>query len=67
MARPRLVSTVQDVPRPTEALRLKRVGGSLMLQRAWRHPTGLEWRPVEIVPASAPDWESTDAPPAPSR
>ena len=65
MARPRLVSTVQDVPRPTEAFRLKRVDGVLMLQRAWRHPDGLEWRPVEIVPASAPDWEPSRAPSAP--
>lgn len=40
-------------PVPTQRYRFK--GGAM--QQAWQHPTGVQWRPLPIVPADAPDWE----------
>lgn len=42
-----------DTPMPTVRLRVK--AGTV--QQAFRHPTGTEWRPLPVVPESAPDWE----------
>jgi hypothetical protein len=46
---------------PTAALRFKRFAGATLLQQAWRHPGGTEWRTVPMVPEQAPDWEDGDA------
>ncbi len=64
MGRPAKVAIVAG-PAPTLSFRFKRLSRMNILQQAWRHPDGLEWRNVETVPAEAPDWESRDAPPAP--
>lgn len=42
-------------PRPLA--RFRRKGG--VLQRAWQHPTGTQWRDVPAVADDAPDWEDS--------
>jgi hypothetical protein len=48
-------------PRPIAAFRYKRVALAVVLQQAWQHDGGLEWRAVETVPEQAPDWEPQNA------
>jgi hypothetical protein len=48
-------------PRPVAAFRYKRIGREAVLQQAWQHDGGLEWRAVETVPEQAPDWNPDDA------
>jgi hypothetical protein len=71
MARPRrseaVIEIAQAFPSPTLSFRMKRADGQIVVQQAWRHAGGVEWRNLPVVAGSAPDWEpiinaATEAP-----
>lgn len=58
--RPPRVVAAPEAPKPGVAPRFRlkaQVGAPPLLQEAVPHPGGIAWRPVAIVPVSAPDWE----------
>lgn len=55
------VVAAPSAPVPTMSLRQKRVGAALVMQQAWQHADGLEWRDLAVVPEAAPNWEPVNA------
>ena len=54
-ARDDVIASFLGTREPTPTARIRIRAG--VVQQAWQHPTGIEWRPLPVVPDTAPDWE----------